>query len=578
MITVSWLPYWDNPILDYASSRLRCLYNHQNLNRYHSDKYTSTIGISPDLVTTDKNILIITQKITDENLVKAQEFKNQNKDNIIIYDIVDPHYENNKVFNICDYIIVANDMQRVLISKHVKKQIFILPDPIDYEDQLDTNIVPVNNNIVWFGNNNSLNNIKSLLQYTIENKYVCNLIGQCNYTKTIPGANCIEWKYDNFISNLKQNSICLLTHDLKQQQKSNNKLLTAIANGVPILSYQSRSYEEILKKFYLQYAIIHNRQDLLNAIKILSRDENRQKYFENIQPYILENYNSRKITEKLVNILNQIDNPFRESSTILPRNKNLIIRFPKKVKPKPNLEVKKILVYTTNLNNYDNFTDILTPFHDYIDYLYITDKHIDFKNWKVLKIDINNQDPYMISKLYKILPHRFFPEYEVSVWIDASAINIKGMFHKLIEQYLYDYNFLICKHPVRKCVYEEAIACLKSKKDTVEKITNQINRYKEEDFPSVNGLFSCGFLIRNHNEIKDFSESWWEEINNNSRRDQISFPYIYEKFKDIVKLKIFEHKHHVEFFDWRRHGSGPLIPNQNQILHKKNRLQAWGRK
>ena len=72
MISISWLPYW-NPILDYASSRLRCLYHHQNLNQYYNNHFTSTIGINPDLAAT--NILIVTQNISNENLVKAKEFK-----------------------------------------------------------------------------------------------------------------------------------------------------------------------------------------------------------------------------------------------------------------------------------------------------------------------------------------------------------------------------------------------------------------------------------------------------------------------------------------------------------------------
>lgn len=573
MINISWLPYW-SPIEDYASSRLRCLFHHENLNKYHSENFRSTIGFNPDLA--DKNIIIITQRVKEDDILKIVDFKNKSKDNIVIYDIVDTHYQNEKsdAFKLCDFVIVANDLQRVLISKHTDKRVFVLPDCIDYPNQINSSIVPFNNNIVWFGNNNGLNNIKNLLLYTLENKYNVNIIGQCKfYGKLIPGSKCIEWEYDNFIKNLRNNSIALLTHDLKQQQKSNNKLLVCIANGIPVISYQSKSYEELLRKFNLNHAIINNQQDLLNAIKILSREDNRLKYFEKLQPYILENYNSQNITKKLIDIIDLFDKPINQNKSIIFKSNNIL---PLSLRTNPLN--KKILLYTTNINSYDNFTDIEKPFTDYIDYLYITDKSPIFRNWKVKKINSTDQDPYMLSKMYKILPHRFFPEYEISIWIDASAINIHGQFHNLISEFMRNYNFLICKHPTRKCVYEEAIACLRTKRDKIERITKQINRYKDECYPSKNGLYSCGFLVRKHNEIKEFSEAWWEEIINNCRRDQISFPYMYNKYKELIKLKVFEHIEHQKFFDWRRHGKGPLIPNQNQILHRKNQVQAWGRK
>jgi hypothetical protein len=131
------------------------------------------------------------------------------------------------------------------------------------------------------------------------------------------------------------------------------------------------------------------------------------------------------------------------------------------------------------MTDYDNFTELKATFPDYIDYLYISDRETNLKTWKTKIINVEPEtDPYLLAKMYKILPHRFFPDYDISIWLDASAINVQGPFHKLVEEFMFDFNFLICRHPSRCCVYEEALACIRSKKDQVDKIVKQINRYK----------------------------------------------------------------------------------------------------
>ncbi len=558
-INIHWLPYWE-PIYKYASSRLRCLFHHENINAFHGEKYRSLIGIDPDLAAINTNILIITQKLKEENLQKVLQFK-ENRNNIIIYDIVDNYYTDEKVkrlFNLSDYIIVANSIQKGLISKHVDKTIYVIPDAIDYPEQLSTNIVNFNNKICWFGNNNGLNDIKTFLVYLDSLKYNINIIGQTNYYKRILNiGTCKEWNYETFVSDLRQSSICLLTHDLNQQQKSNNKLLVSIANGVPVLSYQSKSYEEILRKFNLNYAVINSRQDLLNAILILSKKDQRKKYMSRIQPYILENFDSKIITNKLIETIEEIQ---IEKEKIVPKVE--IINY---IKPKNNLIPefvkkdpfrKRIVLYTANIDGYDNFTEIAHRYPDHIDYVYFTDKEWESRTWNVKVVD-KTDDPYLCAKYYKIMPHVFFPNYDISIWIDASAVNIRTNFQSILE-HLRTHNFVTIKHPSRRCIYEEAKACIRLKKDNKETIQCQIEKYQSDNYPKENGLYSCGFLVRRHNILKEFSEAWWEEIVNNSKRDQLSCPYVLSKFEYLIKMKTLEFKEHEMHFNWKRHKSTQL--------------------
>ena len=48
------------------------------------------------------------------------------------------------------------------------------------------------------------------------------------------------------------------------------------------------------------------------------------------------------------------------------------------------------------------------------------------------------------------------------------------------------------------------------------------------NYPKNNGLWANGVLIRKHNDpdIIKMNEMWWQEIQNGSRRDQLSAPYV----------------------------------------------------
>ena len=89
-------------------------------------------------------------------------------------------------------------------------------------------------------------------------------------------------------------------------------------------------------------------------------------------------------------------------------------------------------------------------------------------------------------------------------------------------------NIAIPMHPNRKCIYKEAEACKKAKKDKPEIIDKQIEKYKKEKFPENFGLVQSNIVIRHHNsdDCIFLMNSWWEQIANESHRDQLSFNYV----------------------------------------------------
>jgi len=69
---------------------------------------------------------------------------------------------------------------------------------------------------------------------------------------------------------------------------------------------------------------------------------------------------------------------------------------------------------------------------------------------------------------------------------------------------------------------------IKNWKDNPEIIKKQVNKYKQEGFPSQIGLVSTGVVLRQHNlsNVKKLGEDWWIEMKYGSKRDQLSLNYV----------------------------------------------------
>lgn len=196
--------------------------------------------------------------------------------------------------------------------------------------------------------------------------------------------------------------------------------------------------------------------------------------------------------------------------------------------------MNKIVVYTAIFGAYDG----LLPQKKFkgVDYVCFTDQPFKSKIWEIRKREGPFEDPTRNSRQIKILPHRFLPDYEISVFMDGNFLLLKDP-GELIRKKLSGVDMLIYDHQqttdTRNCLYQEYEAILKlaektgKVKDDPILMKSQIERYRREGYPENNGLISSGVLIRNHhaNDVKDAMELWWKELAAGSKRDQLSFNY-----------------------------------------------------
>lgn len=159
------------------------------------------------------------------------------------------------------------------------------------------------------------------------------------------------------------------------------------------------------------------------------------------------------------------------------------------------------------------------------------------KFYRVKKTHIDCLDSVRKNRRLKILiPEEIFNNYKYSLYLDYKhpmTIDYENLFSGLE----FGSDILISKHKNRDCVYDEGRKCIDVGKGEEAEILRQLNFYKKENYPIHNGLYAAYWIFRRHTvALKLNMESWWEQVERFSSRDQISLPYV--AWKHNVKISL----------------------------------------
>ena len=204
----------------------------------------------------------------------------------------------------------------------------------------------------------------------------------------------------------------------------------------------------------------------------------------------------------------------------------------------------KKVIYTSIIGGYDDLTEPSVIPADW-DFICFTDRDLKSDVWEIRKVLPLYTDNTRTARKYKILPHRFLSDYDVSIWVDGNFLvrdNVNELLKFLDEVNMVTYDHFQTILDSRNCVYEEGKTLLflgeknmkltpergmKNYKDKPEIIVKQLKKYEASGYPKVNGLLSSGIILRSHNktDVKKTMEYWWQEVKVGSKRDQLSFNY-----------------------------------------------------
>lgn len=204
----------------------------------------------------------------------------------------------------------------------------------------------------------------------------------------------------------------------------------------------------------------------------------------------------------------------------------------------PQRSSKKNIIYTCITGGYDNLSQhtCINKNYDYVcftDNLDLIDKG-QLGEWKILPLQFNKLDNIRNARWHKTHPHKLFPSYKYSIWVDGNIdIRNKKVYDEIDKLIANRTIFAAPLHPLRNCAYVESIFVKNLKKDTSEKVDEEIGYLRKQKYPKNNGLYETGFMLRQHNEpiCRQTMDAWWNMIQKYSYRDQLSINFVCWKYK-----------------------------------------------
>ena len=189
----------------------------------------------------------------------------------------------------------------------------------------------------------------------------------------------------------------------------------------------------------------------------------------------------------------------------------------------------RIAVYTAVLGAYDRPLPVEPDGVDYI--CFTDDPSLHIPGWRVRSLpalERPSEDARIrTARSIKLLPHRCLPGYDAWIWIDGN-LSLKMPAAELARSALAEAEIAAFQYPPPKdCIYQEAQSCIDRCKDDPALIEAHMARYRARGFPEHAGLVETGLMARrNTPSVRAFNEAWWQELQEGSRRDQLSFNYV----------------------------------------------------
>lgn len=191
------------------------------------------------------------------------------------------------------------------------------------------------------------------------------------------------------------------------------------------------------------------------------------------------------------------------------------------------LHIENIVVYTAITGDYDDLKDPAVTGEGITYVCFTNNRNIKSDIWNVEYISDSTLSNMLLAKKVKLEPHNFLHGFETSVWVDGQYALLDDL-REYIKKYGREKPMLCFPHSSRRCIYEEAALCILSGRGKKETLVKQAGTYLAEGYPSNQGLYECGCIVRNHHDetVQKIMLDWENEIMKYTVRDQISFPYV----------------------------------------------------
>lgn len=269
------------------------------------------------------------------------------------------------------------------------------------------------------------------------------------------------------------------------------------------------------------------------------------------------------------------DRTYKNSKSPKTLNEN-IEKYKEKRK---KLNKSNIAVITAITGGFENLTypETLNPEIDYI--LYTDTPAPESSLYQNRIIDYKNDDPRRVARYVKTNLTNLVENYRFLIWVDANVL-VKAdpkIFVDILAKNNADIGGIL--HPIRSSFMEEANEILSLKLDDSEKIKTQMKRYlAEKSKKKETPLIETNFMVfdTNSNQVKEFFKTWWNEVKNFSKRDQLSVNFALEKSeaKFISLLPDKKSTRDSQYFSLFSHKKKQILIHLKKDIHKVKSIKS----
>ena len=232
---------------------------------------------------------------------------------------------------------------------------------------------------------------------------------------------------------------------------------------------------------------------------------------------------------------------------------------------KNNQSTGKCVIYTAIFGAYD---ELIEPRFgdDIFDYVCFTDRDDLSSNiWKIIKVPQEDGGAATSNRMYKMLPHKFLPEYESSIYVDGNIEVVKNPIH-LFNESLSAHSLAFPSHFSRNNIYDEAYVLLRSGRLNFFKAIFQMCEYRRAGFISQVKMGEHNILLRRHSDTKLIMESWWSEYIKYPSRDQLSLSFVLWKERFVSFIYLDQTARKGDYFQLIPHKQRNIDPYALKIL------------
>jgi glycosyltransferase involved in cell wall biosynthesis len=193
---------------------------------------------------------------------------------------------------------------------------------------------------------------------------------------------------------------------------------------------------------------------------------------------------------------------------------------------KSHLKRTRKAVYTAITGKYDVLRDpsVVTAGWDYV--CFTDDPSLKSDIWTIAPIQVGSFDVVKAARRRKILSNEYLIGRDLTVWVDGK-LKIECNMDEFVARFHGPGPITMLTHPDRDCIYDEAEACKRLRKDDPRTVDSHMSRIRLAGMPKKSGMVDTCIIIRTQTPtIKKLEQEWWRMVESGSRRDQLSFNFV----------------------------------------------------